>query len=415
MSKKAERQWSKDWVIPTGKDGEKKPKLKSKDWPLLLRDYDKLNVLSKTYTPSENGFSPLRRPLKEYFKYGMMNLDKPSNPSSHEVVSWIKRIMDVERTGHAGTLDPKVTGCLIVCIERATRLVKSQQNAGKEYVSILRLHNALKDQEDLNKGVQSLVGALFQRPPLIAAVKRTLRVRNIYESKVLEFDNERHLAVIWTKCEAGTYIRTLCVHLGLILGTGGHMQELRRVKSGILGENDCLVTMHDILDAMWTYKNTKDETYVRRVIMPCELVLAGYKRIVIKDSAVNAICFGAKLLIPGVLRFSDGIEVNDDVVLMTTKGEAVALGIALLTTSQIGSTTTGIVAKLKRVVMDRETYPRQWGLGPVAKAKRKLRDDGLLDKHGKATPTTPKDWLKTYIDYGGCATNEQAKQRHQSA
>jgi len=78
---------------------------------------------------------------------GFINLDKPSNPSSHEVVAWIKRILRVEKTGHSGTLDPKVTGCLIVCIERATRLVKSQQNAGKEYVGIFRLHSAVPEGE----------------------------------------------------------------------------------------------------------------------------------------------------------------------------------------------------------------------------------------------------------------------------
>jgi H/ACA ribonucleoprotein complex subunit 4 len=62
-----------------------------------------------------------------YFsRSGVINLDKPANPSSHEVVAWIKRILRVEKTGHSGTLDPKVTGCLIVCIERATRLVKSR-------------------------------------------------------------------------------------------------------------------------------------------------------------------------------------------------------------------------------------------------------------------------------------------------
>ena len=65
------------------------------------------------------------------FRSGFINLDKPANPSSHEVVAWIKRILRVEKTGHSGTLDPKVTGCLIVCIDRATRLVKSQQGAGK--------------------------------------------------------------------------------------------------------------------------------------------------------------------------------------------------------------------------------------------------------------------------------------------
>jgi H/ACA ribonucleoprotein complex subunit 4 len=82
-----------------------------------------------------------------FIRSGFINLDKPSNPSSHEVVAWIKRILRVEKTGHSGTLDPKVTGCLIVCIERATRLVKSQQNAGKEYIGIFRLHSAVEGGE----------------------------------------------------------------------------------------------------------------------------------------------------------------------------------------------------------------------------------------------------------------------------
>lgn len=188
----------------------------------------------------------------------MINLDKPSNPSSHEVVAWLRRILRVDKTGHSGTLDPKVTGCLIVCVDRATRLVKSQQGAGKEYVAVLRLHDKLKDPSALPRALQTLTGALFQRPPLISAVKRQLRVRTIYESKLLEFDENRNLAVFWVSCEAGTYIRTLCVHLGLILGVGGHMQELRRVRSGALSENDDMVTMHDVLDAQWLYDNTRD-------------------------------------------------------------------------------------------------------------------------------------------------------------
>ncbi|KAI9610852.1 hypothetical protein H4Q26_008694 [Puccinia striiformis f. sp. tritici PST-130] len=101
----------------------------------------------------------------------------------------------------------------------------------------------------LSRGLETLTGALFQRPPLISAVKRQLRIRTIYETKLIEFDNKRHLAIFWVSCEAGTYIRTLCVHLGLLLGVGGHMQELRRVRSGAMGENDGIVTMHDVLDA----------------------------------------------------------------------------------------------------------------------------------------------------------------------
>jgi H/ACA ribonucleoprotein complex subunit 4 len=143
------------------------------------------------------------------------------------VVAWIKRILRVEKTGHSGTLDPKVTGCLIVCIDRATRLVKSQQSAGKEYIGVVRLHKAIEDVSIIYKAVETLTGALFQRPPLIAAVKRQLRIRTIYESKMIEYNKERNLGVFWVSCEAGTYIRTLCVHLGLLTGTGGHMQVSR--------------------------------------------------------------------------------------------------------------------------------------------------------------------------------------------
>ena len=364
----------------------------------MLKNYHELHVRTSHYTPLPTGSSPLARPLDQHLSYGVINLDKPANPSSHEVVSWIKRILRVDKTGHSGTLDPKVTGCLIVCIDRATRLVKAQQSAGKEYVSVVRLH-AAAEHKDLYRAVETLTGALFQRPPLISAVKRQLRIRTIYESKLLEFDKERNLGVVWVKCEAGTYIRTLCVHLGLIVGTGGHMQELRRVRSGVLGEEDNLVTMHDVLDAQHVYDTTKDETYLRRIVMPLEVLFKNYKRVVVKDSAVNAICYGAKLMIPGLLRFADGIEINQEVVLMTTKGEAIAVAVAQMTTAVMATVDHGVVAKIKRVVMERDVYPRRWGLGPMAQRKKGMIKDGKLDKNGKPNANTPSDFLESYKDF----------------
>ncbi|RLM86366.1 H/ACA ribonucleoprotein complex subunit 4-like [Panicum miliaceum] len=373
------------------------PSLDTSTWPLLLKNYDRLNVRTGHYTPLPSGHSPLKRPLAEHLRYGVINLDKPSNPSSHEVVAWIKRLLRAEKTGHSGTLDPKVTGNLIVCVDRATRLVKSQQGAGKEYVCVARFHAAVPDTARVARALEALTGAVFQRPPLISAVKRQLRVRTIYESKLLEHDPERHLAVFWISCEAGTYVRTLCVHLGLLLGVGAHMQELRRVRSGILGEQDNMVTMHDVMDAMWSLDNYKDETYLRRVVMPLEVLLTSYKRLVVKDSAVNAICYGAKLMIPGLLRFENDIETGEEVVLMTTKGEAIAIGIAEMTTAVMATCDHGAVAKIKRVVMDRDTYPRKWGLGPVALKKKKLISEGLLDKHGKPNEKTPAEWLRNVV------------------
>lgn len=372
------------------------PKIDTSKWPLLLKNYSDLNVRTSHYTPIPSGSSPLSRPLRDHLSYGVINLDKPANPSSHEVVSWIKRILRCEKTGHSGTLDPKVTGCLIVCIDRATRLVKAQQSAGKEYVGVVRLHSAIEDTKQLNRAVETLTGALFQRPPLISAVKRQLRIRTIYESKLIEYDQDRNLGIFWVSCEAGTYIRTLCVHLGLLVGTGGHMQELRRVRSGVLGEDYNMVTMHDVLDAQHVYDSTKDEKYLRRVVMPLEVLLTNFKRVVVKDSAVNAICYGAKLMIPGLLRFADDIDIGTEVVLMTTKGEAIAVAIAQMTTAVMATCDHGIVAKIKRVIMERDAYPRRWGLGPMAQRKKSLIKEGKLDKHGKPNSSTPKDFLEGY-------------------
>uniref|UniRef100_A0A0N4ZUK9 Putative H/ACA ribonucleoprotein complex subunit 4 n=1 Tax=Parastrongyloides trichosuri TaxID=131310 RepID=A0A0N4ZUK9_PARTI len=385
----------------------------SADWPLLLKNFDKMNVRTNHYTPLSEGCSPLQRDLKNYVSSGFFNLDKPANPSSHEVVSWIKRILRCEKTGHSGTLDPKVSGCLIVCIDRTTRLAKSQQGAGKEYVAIFKLHNSVDGEKTIKNALEKLTGALFQRPPLISAVKRQLRVRTIYKNTLIEYDNEQNMGIFTVSCEAGTYVRTLCVHLGLLLGTGGNMLELRRIRSGITSEHDGLVTMHDILDAQYLYDHQKDDSYLRTIIRPLEALLTGHKRIVVKDSAVNAICYGAKILLTGVLRYDDNIEIGKEIVIVTTKGEAVCIAIAMMTTATMCTVDHGIVAKTKRVIMERDTYGRKWGLGPVASRKATLIKEGKLDKYGKPNANTPSEYISAFVDYSA-TTNDTRKREFKS-
>lgn len=101
-------------------------------------------------------------------------------------------------------------------------------------------------------------------------------------------------------------------------------------------------------------------------------------------------------MIPGVLRYDDGINTGTEIVIMSTKGEAIAVAIAQMTTAQIGSCDHGVVAKTKRVIMDRETYPRKWKEGPRSKRKQELIKNGLLQKNGKPNPSTPQDWLSYY-------------------
>lgn len=95
-----------------------------------------------------------------------------------------------------------------------------------------------------------------------------------------------------------------------------------------------------------------------------------------------------------------GIEVNEEVVLMTTKGEGIALAIAQMSTADLASCDHGVVAKVKRCIMERDTYPRRWGLGPKALQKKKMVKDGKLDKHGRTIEgTTPEGWKTDYVDY----------------
>lgn len=133
--------------------------------------------------------------------------------------------------------------------------------------------------------------------------------------------------------------------------------------------------------------------------------MTSHKRLVMKDSAVNAICYGAKIMLPGLLRYEDGIEVNQEIVVITTKGEAICMAIALMTTAVISTCDHGIVAKIKRVIMERDTYPRKWGLGPKASQKKMMIKQGLLDKHGKPTDNTPATWKQDYIDYSDSGKN----------
>jgi H/ACA ribonucleoprotein complex subunit 4 len=344
------------------------------------------------------GHSPLKRPLPELLKYGVLNIDKTSNLSSHELCTRVKSILKVSKAGSLGTLNPMVTRCVVVFTENATRVVSLQQVAGKEYVAVLRL-NLVVDSDSLERTVRFLTGKLYQSPPIISGVKRQLRVRHVYWSQLIEFDQEARLAIIRVACEAGTYIRTLCEHLGLVLGGGGaELAELRRTRTGPITQEKGMVTMHDVLDAKWLLDTAQDESYLRRVVRPVEWVLTNLKRIIIKGSAVDAICHGAPLLLPGVLRFSADIEAGNRVVIVTTKGEAVALGVSQMTSELILTAECGAVVNVKRVIMDRGTYKQAWTSGPVALEKKKLIRNGQLTKLGTPNSKTPANWLRDFLE-----------------
>lgn len=222
----------------------------------------------------------------------------------------------------------------------------------------MKLHGSVK-KEEVRKVLKEFEGTIYQRPPVRASVKRRLRTRKIYYIDFLEIEGRNVLFKVG--CEAGTYIRKLCHHMGEVLGCGAHMQELRRTKAGPFAENGDLVTLHDVAYWFMEWQEEKDDEILKRFIQPMEKALTLVPKIYIRDSAVDAVCHGAKLTAPGVLSLHTGIKKGSTVAVFTLKEEVVALAKAVVSTEEILDMEHGVVAVSNRVLMPRGTYPKCWG------------------------------------------------------
>lgn len=332
------------------------PFLHFKMSPEVLRE---IQVKEEAETDPQYGCYPGERSIQQHIQRGIINLDKPAGPTSHQVVSWVKDILGIERGGHSGTLDPRVTGVLPVGLMDSTKILLFLLTAGKEYVTLMDVHGNVSD-GDLGDVFTYMRGRILQRPPLKSAVKRQLRERTIYDLTILERDDR--MVLFKVSCEAGTYIRKLCNDIGLIVGVGAHMLELRRTRAGPFTEEG-LVTLHDLKDAYEFYRESGDESYLRKVILPVEEAVQNLGRVWVKDSAVDAVCHGANLNAPGVVKLEKGIDKNDTVAIFSLKNELVAIGRSLRSSEEISGMKKGEVINLARVVMKPGTYPRKWKTG----------------------------------------------------
>jgi len=317
---------------------------------------ERFYVKEEGETDERYGCYPYNRPIEEYIRKGFVCIDKPMGPSSHEVVVWVRKILEVNKTGHTGTLDPRVTGVLPIMIETATKLVQLLQGSEKEYICLMKLHGDVR-REEVERVLKMFEGKIYQRPPLKSAVKKRLRIREVYKIDILEIDGRDVLFKVTT--EAGTYIRKLCTDIGEVLGCGAHMQELRRTRTGVFSEDMCY-TLQDLLDAYVFWKEEGEEKYLRQIIKPMELAVVNIPKVVIKDTAVDAICHGADLTAKGVLYIEKTVKKDSTVAIFTLKNELVALGTAKMDAEDMLKVRSGVVVDVKRVIMERGVYPRAW-------------------------------------------------------
>lgn len=301
-----------------------------------------------------SGIEPKKRSLPDYLQTGIVIVNKPCGPSSHQVSGWVRDIFGLTKTGHFGTLDPEVSGVLPVALGKITKLAPYFMKKEKEYVCIMRFHKDV-DINLVKKLFLSFTGTIKQLPPVRSAVARRERERSIYVLEFLEMDKRDVLFKV--SCEAGTYVRKLCHDMGQNAAVGAHMVELRRTRAGKFDEKN-IFTLQNISDGMWLAKKGNEEE-IRKMVIPIENALS-LSKIWIKDSAVGAICAGAQLAKPGVLRYEE-FERGEKVAIMTQLDELVGVAEAILNSREVDVRDKGQICKTESVILSPGLYPKVWG------------------------------------------------------
>ena len=315
-----------------------------------------VNVLTKrdAQTSPQHGCHPNQRPIGDLLNRSILNVNKPSGPTSHMVSSYVKDIFGIKKAGHSGTLDPHVTGVLPVALSRATKVLEVLLLSKKEYVAIMKIHKPVS-KEQIEKVCKQFSGEIIQMPPVRSAVKRQWRKRNVYYLEILEIDGQNVLFKVG--CQAGTYVRKLIHDIGIALGTGAHMAELVRTKAGPFDESQ-MVTLQDITDAFWYYKEENNEKFLRSILYSVEFAASELPKIWVMDTTVDTLCHGALLGVPGIAKLEDTIEAGNIVSILTLKGELVSIGEAKMSASQIMESKNGIAVVSNKTFMEPNTYPK---------------------------------------------------------
>lgn len=250
-----------------------------------------------------------------------------------------------------------MTGVLPVALANATKVIGNVIHTVKEYVMVIQLH-APVNEERLRRVIEYFVGEIYQRPPLRSSVKRVVRKRKVFYIDLLEYDEK--YVLVRVGCEAGTYMRKLAHDIGLLLGVGAHMRELRRTRTGPYKEDETLVKMQEVSEALYLWKEKGDERLLRHVVLPVETAIAHLPKVMIRDTAVDAIAHGAHLAVPGIARLTKDVAPGKITAVLTLKGELVALGEPVKSAEEIAFMKRGIVVKTKRVYMKPGIYPAVW-------------------------------------------------------
>lgn len=279
--------------------------------------------------------------LSARMQAGFILLDKHPGPTSHQLTAWVRELLELPRLAHGGTLDPFASGVLPLLLGRAMKLTPMVLEHQKSYIGLLRTAEPV-ERELLESRLRMFQGRIYNVPPDVSAVKVQVRTRRITEIELLDLEGTDALVSI--DCEAGTYVRTLARDLGLMLDQRCELVELRRSRSGIFGATSC-VSMAELADVIWKWKELSDPSALERVVNPVESMLTHLPCITVKQSAVDSLRNGTVLNRPGVSHFSANISEADRVLLIDRNGNAIAIADALVSSEALLTMQQGPVAQ----------------------------------------------------------------------
>jgi tRNA pseudouridine55 synthase len=282
-------------------------------------------------------------------------VDKPRGPSSHQVTAWVRDLIGVPVAGHAGTLDPNVSGLLWVGVGPALKLLPLVLEFPKRYVASVVLHGEASARE-VSRVLAEFTGPIYQTPPVRSAVKRERRVRTVHRLTLLETEGPRLLLDL--TADSGTYVRTLAVDVGEALGLGGHMEELRRVATGPFRE-EASVPLAAIADAA-AARAEGNPAPMLELLHPIGEVWREFPTVVVKEGAASAIAHGAGLASGGILALPKPFSRGAHVALVSRSGELIATGVALRGSEEVGHVKHGWVVDGTRVFVDPARFPTLW-------------------------------------------------------
>lgn len=261
--------------------------------------------------------------LKDLIERSVMVVDKPPGPTSREVVERIKDILECKKAGHTGVLDPRASGVLVVALNKAVKLMPVLMGLDKEYEGVMYLHKDV-DFKTIEKVISKhFIGEITQIPPVKSRVARKPRKRKVHYFKILEKEGKN--VKFRTKVQAGTYIRKLCHDIGVKLGTGAHLKELRRLSVGHFKLKDSH-TLEEIEKAYEEFKRGREEK-LKKILIPIEKAIPHVKKVYVSQESVERIRNGAPVFSKDILNTEEGVKAGERVAIFSGQ-TLIALGIA---------------------------------------------------------------------------------------